>query len=283
MVVEKKFAIGQEPDPSEFLFISMEMRMKDESVPYDAKTSCWVPDPADCYTRGDIRSTEGDFVMVWTGSEEKKFKKDLVGQVNPPKYEKCEDMSNLTFLNDASVLWNLKNRYQAKLIYTYSGLFCIAVNPYVRYPIYTVRAMKIYTNKRRNECPPHIFAIAEGAYQNMIQDHENQSILITGESGAGKTENTKKVIAYFANVGASSKALKRRRFPLRIRSSKLIPSSSLSEMPRLPGMTIRRDSVNSSASILDQRENWLVLISSLVRSNNFALREILIQLYPSSS
>merc|ERR1719481_410036 len=53
----------------------------------------------------------------------------LVGQVNPPKFEKCEDMVNLTFLNDASVFWNLKTRYQAKLIHTYSGLFVVVVNP----------------------------------------------------------------------------------------------------------------------------------------------------------
>ena len=57
--------------------------------------------------------------------------------------------------------------------------------------------------KRRTEMPPHLFAVSDEAYRNMLQDHENQSMLITGESGAGKTENTKKVIAYFASVGAS--------------------------------------------------------------------------------
>ena len=63
----------------------------------------------------------------------------LVTQVNPPKYDCCEDMSNLTYLNDASVLFNLYQRYVERLIYTYSGLFCIAVNPYKRFPIYTMR------------------------------------------------------------------------------------------------------------------------------------------------
>lgn len=63
----------------------------------------------------------------------------------------------------------------------------------------------MYRGKRRSEVPPHIFAISDGAYVNMLTNHENQSMLITGESGAGKTENTKKVIAYFATVGASTK------------------------------------------------------------------------------
>ena len=62
--------------------------------------------------------------------QKKVYKKDQVGQVNPPKFDCCEDMSNLTYLNDASVLWNLRIRYVNELIYTYSGLFCIAVNPY---------------------------------------------------------------------------------------------------------------------------------------------------------
>ncbi|EDW28735.1 GL18785 [Drosophila persimilis] len=133
------------------------------------------------------------------------FKKDQLQQVNPPKYEKAEDMSNLTYLNDASVLHNLRQRYYHKLIYTYSGLFCVAINPYKRYPVYTNRCAKMYRGKRRNEVPPHIFAISDGAYVDMLTNHVNQSMLITGESGAGKTENTKKVIAYFATVGASTK------------------------------------------------------------------------------
>ena len=134
--------------------------------------------------------------------QKKVLKSEDIGQVNPPKFEKCEDMANLTFLNDASVFWNLKVRYQAKLIYTYSGLFCIVVNPYKRFPIYTGTVMKIYLGKRRNEVPPHLWAITETAYRNMLTGSRNQSMLITGESGAGKTENTKKVISYLAMVAA---------------------------------------------------------------------------------
>ncbi|XP_050734448.1 myosin heavy chain, muscle-like isoform X2 [Eriocheir sinensis] len=195
---------GPDPDPTEFLFVSLEQKRTDQTKPYDAKKSCWVPDEKDGYIEGEIQGTKGDIVTVLARGETKNLKKDLVAQVNPPKYEKCEDMSNLTYLNDASVLYNLKSRYVCKLIYTYSGLFCIAVNPYKRYPIYTNRVVKIYQGKRRNEVPPHIFAISDGAYMNMLQVGENQSMLITGESGAGKTENTKKVLSYFANVGATT-------------------------------------------------------------------------------
>merc|ERR1719262_1224588 len=148
---------------------------------------------------------DGTKATVMCGHEKKVFKSAEIGQVNPPKFEKCEDMANLTYLNDASVFWNLKVRFQAKMIYTYSGLFCIVVNPYKRYPIYTPTVVKMYLGKRRNEVPPHLWAITETAYRNMLQNTKNQSMLITGESGAGKTENTKKVIAYLAQVAASGK------------------------------------------------------------------------------
>ncbi|KAG5675241.1 hypothetical protein PVAND_005159 [Polypedilum vanderplanki] len=197
---------GEDPDPSPWLFVSLEQKRIDQSKPYDAKKACWVPDEKEGYVLGEIKSTKGDLVTVSVpGGETKDLKKDLVAQVNPPKYEKCEDMSNLTYLNDASVLHNLRQRYLAKLIYTYSGLFCIVINPYKRWPLYTNRVAKMYRGKRRAEMPPHLFSISDGAYVNMLTDHENQSMLITGESGAGKTENTKKVIAYFATIGASTK------------------------------------------------------------------------------
>ncbi|XP_058451349.1 myosin heavy chain, muscle isoform X11 [Malaya genurostris] len=198
--------VGDDPDPSEWLFISLEQKRIDQSKPYDAKKACWVPDEKEGFVLGEIKATKGDLVTVGLpGGETKDFKKDLVGQVNPPKYEKCEDMSNLTYLNDASVLHNLRERYKAKLIYTYSGLFCVVINPYKRWPLYTMRVAKMYRGKRRAEVPPHLFAVSDGAYVNMLTNHENQSMLITGESGAGKTENTKKVIAYFATIGASGK------------------------------------------------------------------------------
>ena len=89
----------------------------------------------------------------------KVFKEDQVGQVNPPKFDCQDDMSGLTYLNDACVLWNSVVRYKNELIYTYSGLFCIVVNPYKRYPIYTPTVVKLYLGKRRNEVPPHLVSM----------------------------------------------------------------------------------------------------------------------------
>merc|ERR1719328_305363 len=152
-----------------------------------------------------MKKAQGDDVeveLVDTGKRELVSKDDLQ-KMNPPKYDKQEDMADLTCLNEASVLHNIKERYYSGLIYTYSGLFCVVVNPYKRLPIYTEKIIEIYKGKKRHEVPPHVFAITDIAYRSMLQDREDQSILCTGESGAGKTENTKKVIQYLAYVAAS--------------------------------------------------------------------------------
>merc|ERR1712066_592978 len=111
-----------------------------------------------------------------------------------------------TYLNEASVLFNLRDRYAVFMIYTYSGLFCVTVNPYKMLPVYGQKMIDCYRGKRKTEMPPHLYCVADTAYQNMLIDRHNQSMLITGESGAGKTVNTKKVIQYFSMVAASGSA-----------------------------------------------------------------------------
>merc|ERR1712213_94033 len=199
---------GPDPDPSPWLIVSDELKVKLKAKPYDPKKSYWVPDKATGgYFEGLLESIDGEkaSVKILETGDVKVFKVAQLNQVNPPKFDCSDDMAGLTYLNDSCVLWNSVVRYKNELIYTYSGLFCIAINPYKRFPIYTQRAMEIYMGMRRSECPPHIFGVAEGSYQGMMNVGKNQSILITGESGAGKTENTKKVIAYFASIGASGK------------------------------------------------------------------------------
>ena len=106
-----------DPDPSEFLIVSFEMKKEDSLKPYDAKKSVWVPDGEGGFDEALIDSVDGDKVNVKVGWEPKTFKSAQVMQVNPPKMEKFDDVSNMTYLNEASVLWNLKSRYVAKLIY----------------------------------------------------------------------------------------------------------------------------------------------------------------------
>jgi myosin heavy subunit len=193
-------------DDPDFQYLALDRKkLLEEAPPYDPKTSCWIPDHKLGFIRSNIKTTKGDEVTVETEShEEKTVKKDLVQQMNPTKFEKIEDMANMTYLNEASVLNNLRSRYCSGYIYTYSGLFCVVINPYRRLPIYSQNVVNKYRGKRRTEMPPHLFSIADNAYANMLIDRENQSMLITGESGAGKTENTKKVISYFAMVAAAS-------------------------------------------------------------------------------
>jgi len=199
---------ANEADPGwEFLKESPEKQLANQTKPYDSKKNCWIPDAEEGYIAAEIKSTKGDMVTLTNcKGNEVTLKKEQVQEMNPPKFEKTEDMANLTFLNDASVLNNLRQRYFAMMIYTYSGLFCVVINPYKRLPIYSESVIKMFIGKRRNEMPPHLFAASDEAYRYMMQDHEHQSMLITGESGAGKTENTKKVIAYFAIVGKSQAA-----------------------------------------------------------------------------
>ncbi|KAK7113791.1 hypothetical protein V1264_013012 [Littorina saxatilis] len=172
-----------------------------------SKKLIWVPDEANGFVTASVKGDKGEQVEVQVEETGKRIMvhRDDIQKMNPPKFNKVEDMAELTCLNEASVLHNLKDRYYSGLIYTYSGLFCVVVNPYKRLPIYTEKVVELYKGKKRHEVPPHVYAIADSAYRSMLQDREDQSILCTGESGAGKTENTKKVIQYLAYVAASSK------------------------------------------------------------------------------
>ncbi|XP_054088736.1 myosin heavy chain, non-muscle isoform X2 [Zeugodacus cucurbitae] len=169
------------------------------------KRLVWVPHENQGFVAASIKREHGDEVEVELAETGKRMMvlRDDIQKMNPPKFDKVEDMAELTCLNEASVLHNIKDRYYSGLIYTYSGLFCVVVNPYKKLPIYTEKIMERYKGIKRHEVPPHVFAITDTAYRSMLQDREDQSILCTGESGAGKTENTKKVIQYLAYVAAS--------------------------------------------------------------------------------
>uniref|UniRef100_A0A8C2UEL8 Myosin heavy chain, skeletal muscle, adult-like n=1 Tax=Coturnix japonica TaxID=93934 RepID=A0A8C2UEL8_COTJA len=205
--MDSEMAIFGEAAP--YLRKSEKERIEAQNKPFDAKSSVFVAHPKESFVKGTIQSRETGKVTVKTeGGETLTVKDDQVYSMNPPKYDKIEDMAMMTHLHEPAVLYNLKERYAAWMIYTYSGLFCVTVNPYKWLPVYNPEVVLAYRGKKRQEAPPHIFSISDNAYQFMLTDRENQSILITGESGAGKTVNTKRVIQYFATIAASGEKKK---------------------------------------------------------------------------
>uniref|UniRef100_A0A8B9T3X3 Myosin heavy chain 10 n=1 Tax=Anas platyrhynchos TaxID=8839 RepID=A0A8B9T3X3_ANAPL len=207
---------GQE-DPERYLFVDRAVIYNPATqADWTAKKLVWIPSERHGFEAASIKEEKGDEVLVELAENGKKalVNKDDIQKMNPPKFSKVEDMAELTCLNEASVLHNLKDRYYSGLIYTYSGLFCVVINPYKNLPIYSENIIEMYRGKKRHEMPPHIYAISESAYRCMLQDREDQSILCTGESGAGKTENTKKVIQYLAHVASSHKGRKDHNIPV---------------------------------------------------------------------
>ncbi|KGL93482.1 Myosin-3, partial [Charadrius vociferus] len=209
---DSEMAIFGEAAP--YLRKSEKERIEAQNKPFDAKTSVFVVHAKESYVKSTIQSKESGKVTVKTeGGETLTVKEDQIFSMNPPKYDKIEDMAMMTHLHEPAVLYNLKERYAAWMIYTYSGLFCVTVNPYKWLPVYNPEVVLAYRGKKRQEAPPHIFSISDNAYQFMLTDRENQSILITGESGAGKTVNTKRVIQYFATIAASGDKKKEEQQP----------------------------------------------------------------------
>ncbi|KAJ2840268.1 class II myosin, partial [Coemansia sp. 'formosensis'] len=119
------------------------------------------------------------------------------------------DMTMLSKITNEAINENLKQRFENADIYTYIGNVLISVNPFKDLGIYTPQILKSYENKNRMELAPHVYAIAEGAFRNMIAYKESQCVIISGESGAGKTEAAKKIMEYIAAVsGGNSTSIK---------------------------------------------------------------------------
>lgn len=154
---------------------------------FNEKRRVWVEDQAEGFLPGWIKSQSGDEgnpdataeVVLSTSGEMRTVPMNALSPMNPPQFDGVEDIADLTHLNEASVINNLKLRYGAGSIYTYSGLFLISLNPYRPLPIYTPRVVAQYRTKRREENPPHIFAVAERAWQQIGEERESQSVLIT--------------------------------------------------------------------------------------------------------
>ncbi|XP_017678532.1 PREDICTED: unconventional myosin-XV [Lepidothrix coronata] len=124
----------------------------------------------------------------------------IVRYQEPQEEDGLEDMTQLEDLQEAAVLNNIRTRFERQLIYTYIGSILVSVNPYRLYNIYGTEQVLQYEGRALGENPPHLFAIANVAYSKVMDAKHNQCIIISGESGSGKTEATKLILRYLAAV-----------------------------------------------------------------------------------
>uniref|UniRef100_A0A5B7APN9 Putative myosin-9-like n=1 Tax=Davidia involucrata TaxID=16924 RepID=A0A5B7APN9_DAVIN len=164
----------------------------------------WVEDPAVAWIDGQVSKISGEEVEIQT-SDGKKVVASL-SKIYPKDLEApaggVDDMTKLSYLHEPGVLQNLATRYKLNEIYTYTGSILIAINPFQRLPhLYDGHMMEQYKGAPFGELSPHVFAIADVAYRAMINEGKSNSILVSGESGAGKTETTKMLMRYLAYLG----------------------------------------------------------------------------------
>ncbi|KAL8500655.1 hypothetical protein ACS0TY_020292 [Phlomoides rotata] len=167
----------------------------------------WVEDPELAWIDGQVLEIKGANATILTTTG-----KTIVAAISSiyPKDTEAppagvDDMTKLAYLHEPGVLYNLASRFALNEIYTYTGNILIAVNPFQRLPhLYDVQMMQQYKGAAFGELSPHLFAIADACYRSIINEHGSQAILVSGESGAGKTETTKLLMRYLAFMGGRS-------------------------------------------------------------------------------
>ncbi|XP_070765301.1 unconventional myosin-VIIb [Enoplosus armatus] len=145
----------------------------------------------------------GQLQLIDDEGKEHQINKKSEGTIrpmHPTSVKGVDDMIRLGDLNEAGLLRNLLVRHKEGSIYTYTGSILVAVNPYQLLPIYTSEHVHMYTDRRLGELPPHVFAIADCCFFNMRRNQKSQCCVISGESGAGKTESTKLMLQFLAAV-----------------------------------------------------------------------------------
>ncbi|CAF2095924.1 BnaA05g10340D [Brassica napus] len=171
--------------------------------------SCvWVEDTDEAWLDGEVVEANDDVVKVKCETKTVTAKVNAVHPKDPEFPELgVDDMTKLAYLHEPGVLLNLKSRYNANEIYTYTGNILIAVNPFKRLPhLYGNEIMERYKGSDFGDLSPHPFAVADSAYRKMINEGVSQAILVSGESGAGKTESTKMLMQYLAYMGGKAES-----------------------------------------------------------------------------
>ncbi|XP_067339483.1 unconventional myosin-Vb isoform X1 [Channa argus] len=188
--------------------------MTRQYYPYSKFTRVWIPDPEDVWKAAEITRDykEGESVLHLKLEDETPLEYPVGPKTNPLPFLRNpdilvgeNDLTALSYLHEPAVLHNLKVRFlESNNIYTYCGIVLVAINPYEQLQIYGEEVINAYSGQNMGDMDPHIFAVAEEAYKQMARDERNQSIIVSGESGAGKTVSAKYAMRYFATVGGSS-------------------------------------------------------------------------------
>ncbi|KAK9131389.1 hypothetical protein Sjap_011876 [Stephania japonica] len=164
----------------------------------------WAEDRGCAWVAAEVDDLVGKQVRIVTSSGKKVLvsPEKLFPRDPDADHGGVDDMTKLTYLNEPGVLYNLARRYVLNEIYTYTGSILIAVNPFTKLPhLYNIHMMEQYKGASFGELSPHVFAVADAAYRAMMNETRSQSILVSGESGAGKTETTKLIMQYLTYVG----------------------------------------------------------------------------------
>ncbi|CAL9733982.1 myosin-4 [Monosporozyma servazzii] len=182
---------------------------------FDIGTRCWFPSKEYGWVGAEIVKVDsatseatlklenGEEVAINLNKMRETTNDSIPGLAlrNPPILEATEDLTSLSYLNEPAVLHAIKERFANKNIYTYSGIVLIATNPFAKVDeLYGPNKVHDYSTKRKEDLQPHLFAIADAAYKQMQRDGENQTIIVSGESGAGKTVSAKYIMRYYASV-----------------------------------------------------------------------------------
>ncbi|XP_026539902.1 unconventional myosin-Vc isoform X2 [Notechis scutatus] len=179
---------------------------------YTQYNRVWIPDAEEVWQSAEITANyrPGDHILhlQLEDSTELDYPVDpsaLPPLRNPDILVGENDLTALSYLHEPAVLHNLRVRFvESRLIYTYSGIILVAINPYKELPIYGDAIIHAYSGQNMGDMDPHIFAVAEEAYKQMARNDRNQSIIVSGESGAGKTVSARYAMRYFATVSKSS-------------------------------------------------------------------------------
>ncbi len=159
------------------------------------------------YDGGKVLSLEADEDAEHIEIQLANGESDLPPLRNPDILIGENDLTNLSYLHEPAVLHNLSVRFMDyRSIYTYCGIVLVAINPYEELHIYDADTIAMYRGKNMGDLDPHIYAVAEEAFTKMERDDRNQSIIVSGESGAGKTVSAKYATRYFATVGGGGTA-----------------------------------------------------------------------------